>query len=214
MQPLFVAYLLGYNEETIDMLAILSVYFSGTSMAAMTSLAVDRFLALYFHLRYTSVITTNRTVIYLIMMWSGITIFLPILNYLDFMVQVSVVSTAALFFFLISLLCYVMINCIVRRHKRQIRSQLQSFNVPAIKQGRSLVTMFYIHGAFIMSGLPFVVTLIYLIDHREEVYRSYVVFWTGTLVFVNSSVNPYLYCWRVKEIFNAVRKILPRIKPT
>ncbi|CAH3173980.1 unnamed protein product, partial [Porites lobata] len=33
---------------------------------------------------------------------------------------------------------------------------------------------------------------------------------TATLLFVNSSLNPFLYCWRIKEIRQAVKATIKR----
>ncbi|XP_073229782.1 melanocyte-stimulating hormone receptor-like [Porites lutea] len=39
---------------------------------------------------------------------------------------------------------------------------------------------------------------------------SFILNFTGTLVFLNSSLNPFLYCWRIKEIRQAVKATIRR----
>ena len=34
---------------------------------------------------------------------------------------------------------------------------------------------------------------------------------TSTIVFVNSVVNPFLYCWRLREIREAVKQTRPKL---
>lgn len=35
--------------------------------------------------------------------------------------------------------------------------------------------------------------------------------YTTTVVFINSCLNPFVYCWRIKEIRHAVKNTLRRI---
>jgi RsiW-degrading membrane proteinase PrsW (M82 family) len=91
---------------------------------------------------------------------------------------------------------------------------MRAFNVPSVRQGRSITTMFYIHAVFIICLIPFVLTLIYYIatHQNQAVFDSIPVFCTGTLVFTSSTINPYLYCWRMGDIRKAVKKLLNGVK--
>lgn len=167
VQPLFVVYLLGYRVHTKTPLVLLSIYFAGTSMAAMTSLALDRCMALYFHLRYSTVVTTKKTVVWLFCIWLVVALILPILYSVYYTAQVVLLSIFAIGLVSVTVACYSIIYRITRRHKRQIQAQMKVFNVSTIRSGRSLVTMCYIHGFFVVSGLPFVIVLLYLINQQH-----------------------------------------------
>lgn len=215
VQPLFVVFLLGYRSWKVQLtLGFLSACFSGASLNTMTYIAIDRFLAVYYHLRYNTIVTVGRTLRYLVFSWAAQVVFVLFL----YLIQIPFVFKAIWVLILNIILiftclgCYVLIHRILRRHKRQIRSQMQAFNVPAIRQGRALVTMFYIHGIFIVSGLPFLMVVVLLLweDSTEWAFllQSDHIMWSSTIVFINSCINPYLYCWRMRDIRQAVLKLL------
>jgi len=216
VQPIFTIYLLGYREALKSFLALTALFFGGISITTMALLAVDRCLALYLHLRYHTVITNKRTLIFIILMWLKVGLVLIQIQYGNYKVSIGLIAGLELVDFSIAIVSYLAILRIVRRHKRQIHSQMQAFNRSTVKQGRSLVTMFYVHAIFVLCGLPFAVTLLYVAladenDRSEVIFSSSAIFWTGTIVLMNSSINPYVYYWRMKCLRDAVKNTLDNI---
>lgn len=216
VQPLFVTYVVNakHRDTLLDILGCSSVYFNAASIITMTCIALDRCLALYFHMRYHVVVTTRRILTLIIVMWICDTLALGIFYKGDFQMVNGIVITCCTINCIITFSCYFKINRIVRRHKRQISDQMRALNIPSVRQGRTITTMFFIHGMFVLSMIPFVVTLTYHVatQQNNEVFDSIPIFCTGTLIFVSSAINPYIYCWRIEDVRRAVKKVLRKLK--
>lgn len=192
--------------------------FAGVSMAGMTLISLDRYLALWLHLRYRSIVTLSRTVKLLVVLWTQAGIIIMI-YFLRLQLIWPIGSTGALLCFVISSLVYIRIYLIVRRHKKQIqvqnlwmRSAVQSGPIP--RHGKSIKTMYLVNGFFVVSWVPLV--LLVIMKRRlhsaigEEGY-TYMRQAAITFFLSNSFANPILYCWRVNEIRQAVIKISRKI---
>ena len=102
----------------------------------------------------------------------------------------------------------------VRRHQRQIKRQteavsnLQSNTVNVLKCRKSAVTVLYIYSLFMICYVPFFGTLITDMLHRYTIEIQIAYDFSGTVIFVNSFINPVVYCWRIRKIKKAVKNIL------
>ena len=105
---------------------------------------------------------------------------------------------------------------IVRRHQRQINDQnayalrLQTNTVNLLKCKKSAVTVLYIYGLLLIFYLPFGLTMLLqvLSGYTRSVKIAYD--YATTAVFINSFLNPLVYCWRIREIRRAVKNTLRR----
>ena len=106
---------------------------------------------------------------------------------------------------------------VVRTHQRQIKDQsealsyLQTNTVNVLKCRKSAVTVLYIYGLFVIFYLPYFVVMVlqvYVVGFTRTVRIA--CDYATTAVFMNSSLNPLVYCWRNREIRQAVKNILRR----
>ena len=106
---------------------------------------------------------------------------------------------------------------IFRSHQRQINVQteairhLQSNTVNVLKCRKSAVTVLYIYGLLLVFFLPFFVVMIIDVYHvgytkTIRIASSFV----ATAVFINSFLNPLVYCWRNRELRQAAKRTLIR----
>ena len=182
----------------------------GVSLWTMTAITVDRFLALHYHLQYPNLMTTSRAIYTIITIWCIITLF-----------SFSVLWSPRIYYFLeafciticllVCLVCFIKIYRIVRRHQVQIHVQQQAVenstdtNKQQIRQStKSAKNIFIYFLVMILCYTPwFFVCIIAAINNLNSiVLRTFPV----TVVFVNSSINPFLYCWRTPELRMAVFK--------
>ena len=102
----------------------------------------------------------------------------------------------------------------VRTHQRQINSQteavshLQSMTMNVLKCRKSVVTVLNIYGLFVICYVPFFGTLITDMLHRYTIKIQIAYDFSTIVIFVNSFINPVVYCWRIREIKKAVKNIL------
>lgn len=69
VQPLYIAFELTENEYLYEVVTILSFCACGVSLASMTALSGDRFLALHYHMWYPSLMTARRAICASVTLW-------------------------------------------------------------------------------------------------------------------------------------------------
>ena len=182
----------------------------GVSLWTMTAITVDRFLALHYHLQYPNLMTTSRAIYTIITIWCIITLF-----------SFSVLWSPRIYYFLVAfciticllvcLVCFIKIYRIVRRHQVQIHVQQQAVenstdtNKQQIRQStKSAKNIFIYFLVMILCYTP--LFFVYIISAINNLNSIVLQTFPATLVFVNSSINPFLYCWRIPELRTAVFK--------
>ena len=221
-QPLFVAHKIAELKENLAVFCTLKVLQSvsawitaGVSFLILAAVSIDRLLALTLHLRYNTIVTVPRVFQTIIALWISATVtvlsrfrmaskwyFIPIASILliGFVIMISIWK----------------IFRIVRKHQQQIKGQTKAVShLPAdtvniLKCRKSAVTVLYIYGLFLIFYLPFVVPLLMekFIGYTRTVRIVYE--YAATAVFINSCLNPFVYCWRICEIRRAVKNVIRR----
>lgn len=210
IQPLYIAVIQSGIPTIILVFNILVYFFCCASFFTITVITIDRFLVLQLHLRYHAVVTTFRVtgVVFFIWIFAGVSTLLLSLSskiYVVFLVMVIGLLAAGNF------VVYFKIYLIARRHQRQIQHQhqhqLQASNENNTRLKRLKKTAFNTFVVYILlicCYMPFSFATLYG-RISQKVY-----FTTITLVFLNSSLNPLLYCWRDREIRTAVKQLCCR----
>ena len=215
-QPSFVAYHIAEIERnfsvycTFRIIQTISTYMtSGVSFLTLSAISVDRLLALTLHLRYSTIVTVPRVSQTVLLLWVlSTTIIIP-----RFWMRNWIILPAIMFVvtFLVTIVSTVKIFQIVRRHQRQINQQQESVQVNTVnmfKCRKSAVTALYVYGLFLLFYLPsFATNLVnYITGYTINVKIAFD--YAATAVFINSFLNPIVYCWRIKEIRRVVKNIL------
>ena len=70
-----------------------------------------------------------------------------------------------------------------------------------------MTVLYVVYGLFVISYLP--VLLVMLIETFTEFNLTMKIAYdyVATLVFMNSFLNPVVYCWRIREIRRAVKDV-------
>lgn len=199
----------SYNFQASLCPTIVTIYlssaylFSVASFLSIVFAAVDRLLALSFHLRYHEFVTCKRVEAVIGIMWltsflvTLVYIFLP--NYNDIVavvleVLVISVTTAA----------YFKIYRIARYHQnkihcqRQVAIDVETLNTARVK--RSAYNAFFVYAVFLVCYIPNVFCGILLNVFTSSIAFIIAFYITIFLIYLNSSVNILVYCWRFREI--------------
>ena len=134
------------------------------------------------------------------------------INYfcLKFEIFTTIIATIICVIITANFVIYLKIYGIVQRHQTQIRDQQQEVNNGNIfrlkRLQKSIVNTFLFFIFLICCYVPQISVLITV--RFRNVFTVYFV--TTTIVFLNSSLNPLLYCWRVGELRSAVKQLLCR----
>ena len=217
-QPVYIANELQYSTggPLPKVEDFISVSLCGVSLITMTAISVDRLLALQFHVTYANLMTTKRAVNASLSLWFASILFSCLKAWIGgFFFPITGVIIAVSF--VLSCASYIKIYFIVRHHQIQIHAQQQavnslniSFNIPdtnnmILSKKRAVKTFIY-YICMIVCYLPY---LSYLLLSNTSVIafdRNWSLVYT--VVFLNSSVNPFLYCWCNREIRSSVVKLV------
>ena len=221
-QPFFIASKLYHSTggPLSKVEDFISVLLCGVSLATMTAISVDRLLALHYHMTYPNLMTTKRA------MYASASLWFP--SVLLACLRVAWGSEVIFIFegvyiticFVLSSASYIKIYFIVRHHQIQIHAHQQavnSFNISVnipdssnmiISKKHALKTFIYFI-CMICCYLPY---LSYALLRNTSVI-GYEGNWTfaETVVFLNSSINPFLYCWCNREIRMSAVKLVRKM---
>ncbi|KAL9980382.1 hypothetical protein ACROYT_G008960 [Oculina patagonica] len=196
---------------------IASNVFVLASFFGVVALSVDRFLAIHLHLRYQELVTHKRVVAVVISIWV-FSVFIPL-----FMTFTNITSKQAVFTFIfIFSLCLISTTVIyykiyeaVRRHANQIKAlqvQQEAQNDEMANFARlrkPAVGTFYVYLVFVICYLPgygSVITQTIVSEQNSTIVAFILYSWS--LMFLNSSLNPFIYCWKMRHIRHAIMDIL------
>ena len=198
---------------TVPQKAVKTMGFAGcgVSLWTITAITVDRFLALHYHLQYPNLMTTSRAIYTIVTLWCIITLFTFSFIWSPSIYHYYVSAFGITIFLLVNLVCFIKIHRIVRRHQLQIRLQQQAVenstdtNNHRIQQStRSAKNIFIYFLAMILCYSPF--SIVVIISGFTGVDLKVILTFSFTVVLMNSSINPFLYCWRMTELRSAVFK--------
>ena len=228
VQPLYITRLVMMIKENTQTryfdITLNSFYATGTFLSYATffgvvALTADRFLALHLHLRYQELVTHKRVVAVVILIWiiSAIlmllSIWIPTVFGIIFVPVESICYPTTAFF-------YFKIYLAVRHHSNQIhvlQAQLAQNNEGDIantaRERKAAVGTFYVYLVFLICYLPATCYSIIL----KSAGRSTMVLQFGvcadTLIYLNSSLNPLIYSWKMRHVRHAIVEILRNILP-
>ena len=214
VQPFFLASLLTRVFLIERISKITAFCLCGVSLCTMTAISIDRFLALQYPMRYQATITAHQRALntLIVIIWLHNFVFSGFYVW-NWPLYFIMIATGVCLFILVSAFCYIRIYRIVRRHQIQIQAQQQAAqlnttdgdNSNMVRMKRSALNTFIFYIAMVLCYFPIIISLcVASITSKDlpEVWHL-----ADTVVFLNSSVNPLLYCWRLGEIRKAVLKV-------
>ena len=223
VQPSYTSLLVKWLRNSDDCnfrgaFVMISSTFCLASFLGVVAIGVDRFLAIHLHLRYQELVTHKRVVAVVISIWLLSVIF-PLVVSL-FLPNMYSLLTFGLgkFGLVLATLVYIRIYITVRRHKNQILAlQVQDtgeFMAETISFARlikSAVGILYVYLVFLLCYLPFLISLVVTeINGPSVPLKSWFIF-SLTLIFLSSSLNPVIYCWKLRHVRHAIMDILRNV---
>ena len=223
VEPLYVAYLMSVKSKRWDIcynvnvaLFIASYILCSVSLLVLTAISVDRLLALWLGLRYRQVVTLRSVYITVIVMWvlpivattsyiwnpQLLLLFLYI--HLCFCLSIIIFSYMKIFFMLRHYQIQAEINVAQEQPRQAIPLNIARYR-------KAVYSALWVQVTLFICYLPFGITQ--ALTESVKVSSSFYLAktFTFTLVFLNSSLNPFLYCWKMKEVRQAVKDAVRQI---
>ncbi len=225
-QPFFISLLVKWlkqnNQDSCVVYTTFAGFFGGFSFASFFGvmfLSIDRFLAIYLHLRYQELVTHKRVVKMVMSLW----VFSAFLSLSMLWVPTNIIFMV---FAIVEFACLAITTFIsykiyvaVRRHRNQIQSlQVQQVDqngamANAVSISKSSLGTVYVYLVFLLCFLPHICSdAVMAILGISTTLKRLSVF-TMTIAFLNSSLNPVIYCWKMRHIRRAMMDILRNILP-
>jgi hypothetical protein len=203
---------------------ILAFTFTSTAFLTITAISVERYLAIHLHLRYKELVTVSRVVKVVISLWTLGFVLSGGRGFCYGSCQFMVLALATIFslFLIITVICYIKIGQAVRRHTKQVYPAsahgvggtlhdklMRCVHMTHMK--KSVVTMLYVVGTYVLCFVPYVIalTVCALLDWNPSSRGLLNVMFP--IAFLNSSLNPVLYCWRIRNIRQLAKTTILKI---
>ena len=223
VEPLYVVYLMSVRSKRWDIcynvyvaLFLASYILCAVSLLVLTAISVDRLLALWLGLRYRQVVTLRSVYITVIVMWV-----LPIVATTSYIWNPQLLS---LLLYIHLSLClsiiifsYMKIFFMLRHYQIQAEINVaqeqprQAIPLNIARYRKAVYSALWVQVTLFICYLPFGITQ--ALTESVKVSSSFYLAKTFsfTLVFLNSSLNPFLYCWKMKEVRQAVKDAIRQI---
>ena len=190
---------------------------SAVSLCTLTAISVDRLLALLLGLRYRQTVTLRRT--------RGTVIFIWILNIAVSSLRIlsrtiiSWASSALIYSLLVtSAFCYIKIYLTLRHHEVEMQDnahqgQANEEGIPmnVARYRKTVTSSLWVQVTLIACYLPF--GILTALSNPFTLSHNLATKIAITLILLNSSLNPILYCWKMRGVRQAVKDMVRQFLP-
>ena len=217
-QPMFVAHVMDskQNNETANesynaiyiACLIPTNFFLYASLFSVTALCADRFLAIHLHLRYQELVTYKRLATVVVSIW----VITALISLIRLFIPKTIMYPS---FIIINSACIITATSLSVNLYQTLRCHINQIQVPQVTQNdqgesvqkkrKSGMASLYVYLVFIVCYLPNICSLFITTTIPEpRIDIKHLRFYTLTLVFLNSTLNPLIYCWKMKRIQHTI----------
>ena len=223
-QPFYISLLVMWLQQndpgcnTHKALFMVSSLFCFASFLGVVAVSVDRFLAIHLHLRYQELVTHKRVVAVVISIWVLTVFIFFMIWWVSFDITRVVVVLIAVVCLLVTAVVYIRIYLAVQRlcknqiHVLQVQQATENNEITNLANVvKSAFGIFYVFQVFLLflfcSLPPFICIAVFQINGSNIPLQKVFLFsWTS--LFLNSSLNSVIYCWKMRHIRHGVIDIL------
>ena len=112
------------------------------------------------------------------------------------------------------IMVYIRIFLTIQRHKNEIQSmqirngaqseEIKNFTLLI----KSIVGIFYVYRVFLICYLPYFICMAVIRIYGSSIVLKKLYLFSLTLMYLNSSLNPIIYSWKMRHIQHAIMDIL------
>ncbi|XP_044168558.1 melanocyte-stimulating hormone receptor-like [Acropora millepora] len=185
------------------------------SLLTLTAISVDRLLALCLGLSYRQVVTIRRVYVVVIAVWV-LSVGNAILVLLNLGATKVVQPVSTIMCLITAFFCYTRI--FFRLHQQtqanNIAPEQKNHTIPLnISRYRKTVsTALWLQLALVLCYFPYMLLAPFALPEIAKKHSSvwyFPLYFAVTVMFFNSTLNPILYCWKIKEVRRTVKDMFP-----
>ena len=219
-QPLYAAYWMSVVYEhwsfcryAKDAIVISSYVLCGVSLMTMTAISVDRLLAMLLGLRYKEIVTLRRTYIILAIVWV-VCLIAGLFSHLDHRITLWCSPISISSCLVLSVASYTKIFRALSHHRAQIQDHAQqqpgqpnALNIARYR--KAVYSALWVQLALVVCYVP-QFTMQIVISLSTKQFPNFFIFpgMANVLLFLNSTLNLFLYCWGISEVRRAVKQTI------
>ena len=222
-EPLYVTYLMSVVNQRWNICryaftaTLIAGYTLGSvSLLTLTAISVDRLLALLLGLRYKQVVTLKRTYMIVVSFWVFCTVFatMYLLNYFITLWFSYIVLSLCL---VTSIFSNTRIFLTLRHQQTQVQDHVQqgqpsqTISLNIARYRKAVSSALWVQLTLVICYLPYGISKAWASHTEISSSVILVIHFTLSLVYLNSSLNPILYCWKIREVRQAVKDTISQI---
>ncbi|KFO77857.1 Melanocyte-stimulating hormone receptor, partial [Cuculus canorus] len=203
------ANIVRHMDNVIDMLICSSVV---SSLSFLGVIAVDRYITIFYALRYHSIMTLQRAVVTMASIWLASTVSSTIFitYYRNNAILLCLISFF-LFMLVLMLVLYIHMFTLACHHLRSISSQQKQPTVYRSSSLKGAVTLTILLGVFFICWGPFFFHLILIVTCPTNPFCTCFFSYFNLfliLIICNSVVDPLIYAFRSQELRRTLREVV------
>ena len=231
-QPLYVTFLFGFftawNVNNTAIMRADEFFFSllpAVSLLTSSAISLDRLLALLLGLRYRHTVTLRRVWLVLVCFWliSAPEATVSIIYEHPILPEISLwlFSSLLTFSLLVSVFSYLKIFKTLRYRQVQVHRNTQQGQRPngggnqlnIARYKKTVYSIAWVQLALLICYFPYNLLGFLRLFEKVSYSTEASILWElfVTLLYLNSSLNPVLYCWRIRDVRQEVKNMIRKI---
>ena len=186
----------------------------GFALCIISTISVDRYLALVLKLNYRATVTTAKVRVTVVVL-SMFNMSMGALSFWDQFAFSAAVSATILVCITVSTFCYLKIYHNLRHQGAKVRHQLHlprgTDRMSTARYRKSVSTTLWVYCALVLCYCPHMCMTVVVMRTGMSDFLFYGQQLTVSLVYLNSFLNPFLYCWKIKEVRQAVKETVKNL---
>lgn len=188
---------------------------NAVSMLTVVAISLDRYVAFHFHTNYRNIVTVKRVATLIVgiwlysVFWGTSMLWSMKLYYLFALVNIAICIPVAT-------IAYLRIYRGLRHREKemdascsQVTYQGRARTLSDVgRYRRSVTSSLWLYCVLLVCYLPYLCSSAVATATGLTPLMVPIIEFTSTLVFLNSSLNPFVYCWRIREIRAIMKETL------
>ena len=185
------------------------------SLLTLAAISIDRLLALLSGVRYRHIVTVGRTRAFVIWFWI-LSIVFASFSIWKYEIPFSFRYGIILLCLLISAACYTKIYFVLRQRllvNREEKDKAGEILANIARYRKTVFIALWVQLTLVICYFPYSIVIAIITVNGSSPFLHALWGFSAALVYLNSTLNPVLYCWKIRSFRNAVKNTVKQLCP-